>query len=99
MRNALIICWLAIFYATNVVAGPAVLSYEQRPAVQNTILAERLETLLPVLMRETGIDLWVVIAREYNDDPVFFDTRAQASFHRSENNDAGLSRSGHRRRR
>lgn len=71
MRNALIICWLAIFYATNVVAGPAVLSYEQRPAVQNTILAERLETLLPVLMRETGIDLWVVIAREYNDDPVF----------------------------
>lgn len=71
MRNALTIFWLAVFYATNVHAESAVLTYEQRPAVQNTILAERLETLLPELMRETGIDLWVVIAREYNDDPVF----------------------------
>ncbi len=38
----------------------------------NRILRDRLENLLPRLMREAGIDLWVVINREYAEDPVFF---------------------------
>ncbi|HET7620843.1 MAG TPA: M24 family metallopeptidase [Gemmatimonadaceae bacterium] len=42
---------------------------------QNTRIQERLEhrfaTVLPALMRRTGIDMWLVISREYNDDPVF----------------------------
>ena len=38
----------------------------------NRMLAERLEDLLPRLMRETGIDLWLVINREYAEDPVYF---------------------------
>lgn len=33
-------------------------------------LAERLETVVPALMREQGIDMWVLIAREYAEDPV-----------------------------
>ena len=45
--------------------------YEHRPKVENAIVEERLETLLPRLMREAGLDMWLVIAREYNDDPVF----------------------------
>ena len=49
----------------------AVEPYEHRPAIQNTIVEERLDTLLPRLMREAGLDMWLVIAREYNDDPVF----------------------------
>lgn len=49
----------------------AIEPYENRPVIENTIVAERLETLLPRLMAESGIDMWVVIAREYNDDPVF----------------------------
>ena len=49
----------------------AVEPYEYRPAIQNTIVEERLDTLLPRLMREAGLDMWLVIAREYNDDPVF----------------------------
>ena len=44
---------------------------EHRPKVQNSIVEERLETLLPRLMREAGLEMWLVIAREYNDDPVF----------------------------
>ena len=49
----------------------AVEPYEHRPAIQNAIVKERLESLLPGLMREAGLDMWLVIAREYNDDPVF----------------------------
>ena len=52
-------------------AGVAIEHYERRPDIQNRLLEERLDALLPTLMRETGVDMWLVIAREYNDDPVF----------------------------
>jgi Xaa-Pro aminopeptidase len=38
--------------------------------VVDEILADRFDNLLPKLMEETGIDMWVVISREYNEDPV-----------------------------
>ena len=37
-------------------APGAVLSWRQRPAVENRIMTERLEQLLPQLMEETDID-------------------------------------------
>ena len=37
----------------------------------NRMLLDRLDNLLPRLMRETGIDLWLVINREYVEDPVY----------------------------
>lgn len=37
----------------------------------DNMLQKRLDTLLPSLMKRTGIDMWVVLAREYNEDPVF----------------------------
>ncbi len=37
----------------------------------NLALTDRLENLLPRLMRETGIDMWLVINREYAEDPVY----------------------------
>ncbi len=43
---------------------------EQAPVVRQWI-EKRFETVLPRLMRDTGIDMWIVITREYNDDPVF----------------------------
>jgi Xaa-Pro aminopeptidase len=55
----------------SVFAGVAIEEYERRPEIQNRLLEERLDSLLPRLMRETGVDMWLVIAREYNDDPVF----------------------------
>jgi hypothetical protein len=27
--------------------------------------------VLPDLMARTGIDIWIIVSREYNDDPVF----------------------------
>ena len=38
--------------------------------VQNDWLRERLDTVLPELMAREGFDMWLVIAREYNEDPV-----------------------------
>jgi hypothetical protein len=53
-------------------ARAATLSQRDRVEPFNRILRDRLENLLPRLMRETGIDLWVVVNREYAEDPVFF---------------------------
>ncbi len=50
---------------------PAVLEQRDRIAPVNEALGVRLETLLPSLMDETGIDMWLVINREYNEDPVY----------------------------
>jgi hypothetical protein len=57
----------------------AVLSPRERIAPENAMLAERLETLLPQLMQEAGLDMWVVIAREYAEDPVYFTLVPQPS--------------------
>lgn len=43
----------------------------QQAAVQQTWLRERLEINLPKVMREHGVDMWVIPMREYNEDPVF----------------------------
>jgi hypothetical protein len=39
--------------------------------IQDNILQERLQMLLPRLMEECGLSLWLVLCREYNEDPVF----------------------------
>ena len=61
-------------------AGVAIEDYERRPDIQNRLLEKRLDSLLPSLMRETGVDMWLVIAREYNDDPVFLSLVPQPRF-------------------
>ncbi len=58
----------------------AVLPWRERPAVENRILEDRLENLLPRLMEETDIDLWLVMAREYAEDPVYFTLVPQPTF-------------------
>jgi Xaa-Pro aminopeptidase len=49
---------------------PAVLSQREQAKVIDTWLEDRIQNLLPSLMTETGIDMWVVMSREYNEDPV-----------------------------
>lgn len=41
-------------------------------AVRQSWLEARLERVLPRLMREQGVDMWIVPVREYNEDPVFW---------------------------
>jgi Xaa-Pro aminopeptidase len=51
-------------------AAPAVLPLRERARLEDKWLAERLDKLVPALMREQKIDMWVLIAREYLEDPV-----------------------------
>ncbi|MDJ0977223.1 MAG: M24 family metallopeptidase [Erythrobacter sp.] len=46
------------------------LPLRERAEVIDRILAERLDTLLPQIMREEGVDLWLLMSREYFEDPV-----------------------------
>ena len=43
----------------------------EQAELQQTWLEKRLKTILPGLMRQHGIDLWVIPMREYNEDPTF----------------------------
>jgi len=47
-----------------------ILPLRERAKVKNAWLKKRLDTVLPEVMRREGIDMWIVIAREYNEDPV-----------------------------
>jgi hypothetical protein len=48
-----------------VVVSPAGTRRPARPAAR-----ERLQTLLPGLMRQAGVSMWLLIGREYHEDPV-----------------------------
>ena len=50
--------------------SPVILSMRERATVQDAWLMKRLETVVPMLMQREGIDMWIIIAREYNEDPV-----------------------------
>jgi len=49
---------------------PKVLNMRERAEVIDSWLNERVEKILPTLMQRTGIDMWLIISREYNEDPV-----------------------------
>ena len=51
-------------------ALPAILPPHERAQIENRILAERLDRLIPAIMRAEGIDLWLLVAREYFEEPV-----------------------------
>ena len=51
-------------------ALPAILAPNARADRENRILRERLDTLIPQIMREEGIDMWLLVAREYFEEPV-----------------------------
>lgn len=51
-------------------AEPTILPMRERAAVIDRWLEARVQTVLPDVMRRAGIDMWVIISREYNEDPV-----------------------------
>ena len=48
----------------------SILDEKERAILRDEIIADRFNNLLPKLMDKTDIDMWVVISREYNEDPV-----------------------------
>lgn len=63
---------LAILLCFNfVLQGTAqVKTVREQAAIINEILSDRLNNLLPKLMTKNNIDCWVLITREYNEDPI-----------------------------
>ena len=47
-----------------------ILSMQQRSVVIDDILEKRVNKLMPKLMRRENIDMWILISREYNEDPI-----------------------------
>lgn len=50
---------------------PKLPSLREQDAIRQEWLKQRLERVLPVLMRRHGVQMWLVINREYNEDPVY----------------------------
>lgn len=46
------------------------LPLRKQAEIRNQWLKARLETILPEIMRREGVSMWLVEAREYNEDPV-----------------------------
>lgn len=53
--------------ATNLSELP---SLRARAEIIDTVLEERINNVLPMIMERSGVDFWVVMSREYNEDPV-----------------------------
>lgn len=47
-----------------------ILSEKERATLKDELLEDRFKNLLPSLMDKTGLDMWVIISREYNEDPI-----------------------------
>lgn len=60
----------ALLLAGYALAEPQILPMRERAAVIDRLLNDRVQNVLPMLMRRAGIDMWVIISREYNEDPV-----------------------------
>ena len=70
MRKLLLILLLAPLWLTAQEGYPALLPLETRGELHDAWLAERARTVLPALMRRADVDMWLMISREYNEDPV-----------------------------
>ena len=61
---------------------PPVLPLRNQASVIDRILEDRLETIIPQTMREQGVSMWVLMSREYFEEPVvesLLDARSMAA--------------------
>lgn len=81
MKKILLLLTLSLFtsalFAQNY---PHILPMKERAEVIDDLLKDKIETVLPGLMERTDIDMWVVVSREYNEDPVI-ETLLPATWH------------------
>ncbi len=61
---------LAFYSILQLTQAQLILSEREQSRVVDEVLEERFNNLLPDLMQRTQIDLWIVMSREYNEDPV-----------------------------
>ena len=66
--KGLIIATTLFFFVLN--AQAQVWSVQKQALTINEVLNDRIDNLLPKLMDEANIDCWLIISREYNEDPI-----------------------------
>lgn len=60
----------SLFFHSAFASTTEVLPLRERALVIDEITSKRIHQLLPSLMKRSNIDMWVLISREYNEDPV-----------------------------
>ncbi|UZD23710.1 aminopeptidase P family protein [Algoriphagus halophytocola] len=70
IKKLLHLCSVLLISSLVYAQDSAVLTQREQAEVIDNWLEYRIENLLPELMTETEVDMWVVISREYNEDPV-----------------------------
>ncbi len=65
MKNILLLLLLISYTVKS-----QILQQRERAGVIDMVLEDRFNNLLPQLMDRTGFDMWILISREYNEDPV-----------------------------
>jgi Xaa-Pro aminopeptidase len=78
-RAAALVLLVSMFAASPGLAAapgaampPQLPSLREQEKIRQEWLKARLERVLPTLMRRHGVSMWLVVCREYNEDPVFF---------------------------
>ena len=61
---------LIVVFLMTLSLNAQILTEFERATLKDELLQDRFDHLLPDLMDQTGIDMWLVISREYNEDPV-----------------------------
>lgn len=76
LSNSLLFSLILLFLFSSLsvkgqqTAPPNILSMEKRAEVMNQWLEYRLDNVIPKLLQRENIDMWIINAREYNEDPV-----------------------------
>ena len=74
MRQRLYLLLFSLLITVPALAQPTapslILPERDRARIVDELLEDRFTNLLPQLMRREGVDMWVIISREYNEDPV-----------------------------
>ncbi len=60
---------IIIFFLSAIMNGQ-IISERERADIKDEVLNDRFNNLLPKLMDNADIDMWIIISREYNEDPV-----------------------------
>ncbi|WP_428618156.1 M24 family metallopeptidase [Shewanella sp.] len=65
-----LLCLTLLPQTSQGAATDEILPLRERAALIDSLTEKRVQQLLPTLMRESDIDMWLLISREYNEDPV-----------------------------
>lgn len=82
IKKSLSVLLLILLASTRLLYSgtPSVLPLRGQVRIVNEWLRIRLEEVLPEIMRREKLDMWIVVCREYNEDPVYLTLVPEPTF-------------------